>query len=163
MVGGTEEEARAKLDTLVSYVDDTNAQRTMTDRIGHDLSRYPLDGPIPDMPFPEEVQGYARMMLTDEYRKIHTLRDLYNLFAISRGYIVACGSPTQVADTMEKWFIGEGCDGFIVAPAHFPEALDDFVDGVIPVLQQRGLFRRDYSGSTLRDHLGIPMPANRYV
>ena len=163
VVGGTEEEARAKLDTLVSYVDDTIAQNTMADRIGHDFSGYPLDGPIPDMPFPEEVQGYARMMLTEEYRKNHTLRDLYNLFAISRGYIVACGSPEQVTDIMEEWFTGEGCDGFIVAPAHFPEALDDFVDGVIPVLQQRGLFRQDYSGPTLRDHLGIPKPANRYI
>lgn len=162
IVGSTEKEAREKLNTLAGYVDESAAFRTMTDRIGHDFSQYPLDGPIPELPMSEEVQGYARMMLTAEYRKNHTLRDLYNLFAISRGYIVSCGTPEQVADTMEEWFLTEGCDGFIIAPAHFPESLDDFVDAVVPVLQQRGLHRRDYSGSMLRDHLGLPEPVNRY-
>ena len=162
VVGTTEEEARDKLDKLVSYADDTSALRTMADRMGHDFSSYPLDGPIPDLPFPEEVQGYARMMLTEEYRKTHTLRDLYNLFAISRGYIVACGTAQQVADIMEEWFSTEACDGFIVAPAHFPQALDDFVDAVVPVLQERGSFRREYSGTTLRDHLGLPVPEYRH-
>lgn len=163
VVGGTEAEAKAKLDTLAGYVDESVGFRTMTDRIGHDFSSYPLDGPIPDLPLPSEVQGYARMMLTPEYRATHTLRDLYNNFAVSRGYLISCGTPEQIADTMEAWFAGGACDGFIVAPAHFPEALDDFTEGVLPVLRARGLFREAYSGTTLRDHLGLPVPANRYA
>ena len=163
VVGGTEAEAKAKLDTLASYVDESVGFRTMTDRIGHDFSSYPLDGPIPDLPLPAEVQGYARMMLTPEYRATHTLRDLYNNFAVSRGYLISCGTPEQIADTMEAWFIGGACDGFIVAPAHFPEALDDFTSGVLPVLRARGLFRSEYHGPTLRDHLGLPVPVNRYA
>ena len=163
VVGSTEEEAKDKLNTLAGYVDGTSALRTMTDRIGHDFSKYPLDGPIPDLPFHEQVQGYARMMLTDEYRAKHTLRDLYNQFAVSRGYLVACGTPEQVADTMGEWFSTSACDGFIVAPAHFPEALEDFTSAVVPLLRHRGLFRQEYSGSKLRDHLGIPEPRNRYV
>ena len=163
VVGGTEAEAKAKLATLASYVDESVGFRTMTDRIGHDFSRYPLDGPIPDLPPSAEVQGYARMMLTPEYRAKHTLRDLYNNFAVSRGYLISCGTPEQIADTMEEWFTGGACDGFVVAPAHFPEALDDFTSGVLPLLRARGLFREGYSGPTLRDHLGLPVARNRYA
>ena len=162
VVGGTEAEAKEKLDTLASYVDETVGFLTMTDRIGHDFSSFPIDGPIPDLPLSAEVQGYARMMLTPEYRATHTLRDLYNNFAVSRGYLIACGTGEQIADLMEGWFRGGACDGFVVAPAHFPEALDDFTRGVIPVLRERGLFRTEYGGPTLRDHLGLPVPANRY-
>ena len=163
VVGGTETEAKAKLTTLASYVDESVGFRTMTDRIGHDFSQYPLDGPIPDLPLSAEVQGYARMMLTPEYRAKHTLRDLYNNFAVSRGYLISCGTPEQIADTMEAWFAGGACDGFVVAPAHFPEALDDFTRNVLPVLRARGLFRTEYRGSTLRDHLGLPVPVNRHA
>ena len=163
VVGDTEDEAKAKLDTLASYVDESVGFRTMTDRIGADFSQHPLDGPIPDLPPSTEVQGYARMMLTPEYCANHTLRDLYNNFAVSRGYLISCGTAQQIADTMEEWFTGGACDGFVVAPAHFPEALDDFTRGVLPVLRERGLFRTEYSGPTLRDHLGLPVPANRHL
>ncbi len=163
VVGGTEAEAKAKLTTLAGYVDESVGFLTMTDRIGHDFSRFPLDGPIPELPLPAEVQGYARMMLTPEYRATHTLRDLYDHFAVSRGYLISCGTPEQIAGTMEAWFTGGACDGFIVAPAHFPEALDDFTRGVLPVLRARGLFRTEYRGPTLRDHLELPVPVNRYV
>lgn len=163
VVGGTEAEAKAKLATLARYVDESVGFRTMTDRIGYDFSQYPLDGPIPELPLSAEVQGYARMMLTPEYRARHTLRDLYDNFAVSRGYLISCGTPEQIADTMETWFSGGACDGFIVAPAHFPEALDDFTAGVLPVLRARGCFRTEYRGPTLRDHLGLPVPVNRHV
>ena len=163
VVANSDKEAEEKLNTLASYIDETSAFRTMTDRIGHDFSQYPLDGPIPEVPFPQHVQGYARMMLTEEYLATHTLRDLYNFFAISRGYIVACGTPERVADIMEEWFTTKACDGFIVAPAHFPASLDDFVDAVVALLQERGVFRREYAGSTLRDHLNLPVPKNRYA
>ena len=163
VIGRTEEEAQAKLAVLASYVDERSALKTMSDRIGHDLSPYPLDGPIPDLPQTTQIEGYRRMMLTADFRSKHTLRDLYNVFAVSRGYYIACGTPEQVADTMEAWFKTQACDGFIVVPAHFPEALDDFVDLVVPVLQERGLFRREYTGSTLREHFGLPEPRNRYA
>ena len=64
---------------------------------------------------------------------------------------------------MEAWFTSGACGGFIVAPAHFPEALDDFTRGVLPVLRARGLFRTEYRGSTLRDHLGLPVPVDRHA
>ena len=162
VVGRTEKEAQEKLEVLAGYVDEGSALKTMSERMGHDLSKYPLDGPVPDLPATGQIQGYTRMMLTEAYRESHTLRDLYNLFAVSRGYLIACGSAEQIADTMETWFRDAACDGFNLVPAHFPEGLDDFVDLVVPVLQQRGLFRREYSGRKLREHFGLPEPRNRY-
>ena len=64
---------------------------------------------------------------------------------------------------MAEWFSSPACDGFHLTPAHFPEALDDFVDGVVPVLQKRGLYRRDYEAETLRGHFRLPVPKNRYT
>lgn len=163
VVGGTEAEAKAKLEQLADYVDERSAMQTMSVRLGHDMSKYPLDGPVPDLPVSDQIQGYARMMLTSAYREKSKLRDLYNLFAVSRGYLIFCGTPEQIADSMTTWVESPACDGFNLTPAHFPEALDDLVDGVVPVLQNRGVFRRDYDSDTLRGHFGLPEPENRHT
>ena len=78
------------------------------------------------------------------------------------GKLVAKGTPAQIADMMEQWYVQEAADGFNVMPPTLPSGLDDFVALVIPELQRRGLFRTDYTGRTLRDHLGLPRPASRY-
>ena len=88
-------------------------------------------------------------------RENMTLRDLYNLTAAARGHWVLCGTPQRIADTLEEWFIERAADGFNILPAWFPGAFSDFVDRVVPELQRRGLFRRDYQGTTLRDHFGL--------
>jgi alkanesulfonate monooxygenase len=67
-----------------------------------------------------------------------------------------------IADTMEEWLVTEGSDGFNVMFPYLPQGLDDFVDKVVPELQRRGIFRKEYTGPTLRDHLGLPRPANRF-
>jgi len=72
------------------------------------------------------------------------------------------GTPAQVADRMEEWLESRACDGFNVMFPFVPEGLDDVVDRLVPELQRRGLFRRDYAGTTLRDHLGLARPANRF-
>jgi hypothetical protein len=64
---------------------------------------------------------------------------------------------------MEEWFVNEGCDGFNVLPPYLPGSLDDFVELVIPELQRRGIFRTEYTGTTLREHLGLPRPESRYL
>lgn len=73
------------------------------------------------------------------------------------------GTAKTVADTLEQWFVEQAADGFNIMPRFPPEDLDDFVDSVVLLLQQRGLFRREYSGTTLRDHLGLERPGNRYT
>jgi alkanesulfonate monooxygenase SsuD/methylene tetrahydromethanopterin reductase-like flavin-dependent oxidoreductase (luciferase family) len=88
-------------------------------------------------------------------RENMTLRDLYNLTAAARGHWVLCGTPARIADTLEEWFVAGAADGYNILPPYFPGAFDDFVDFVVPELQRRGLFRRDYEGTTLRDHFGL--------
>ena len=148
VLGGTEREARDKLEKLGRFVDDAAAMHIMSDRLGHDMSRYSLDAPIPELPRSKHIHGYSDVHIARARRAGHTLRDLYNLFAAARGHAVACGAPEQIADTMEEWFRSRACDGFVLLPAYFPAGLDEFVDEVVPILQARGLFRTEYEGST---------------
>ncbi|MGE3147873.1 MAG: LLM class flavin-dependent oxidoreductase [Pseudorhodoplanes sp.] len=163
IVGATEEEARQKLAGLMKYVDSSNALKVMSERFGHDMSQFPLDGPVPDLPPSDLVQSWARVLIAEAKRKNYTLRDLYNNMAVARGYVVACGTPKSIADMMEEWFKAGAADGFVVTPAYFPGAFEEFVNLVVPELQKRGLFRTEYQGATLRDHLGLPEPANRFA
>ena len=132
IVGRTDAHAREILDTLQSYVDSTEGLAMLSSRLGIDVSQYPLDGPMPDISLPDTSHGFARAMLSKAKRENMRLRDLYNLTAAARGHWVLCGSPTTIADTLEKWFVEGAADGFNVMPAYFPGAFDDFVDLVVP-------------------------------
>jgi alkanesulfonate monooxygenase len=78
------------------------------------------------------------------------------------GGLAFVGTPTIIADQMEEWLFTEACDGFNVLFPDLPAGLDDFVDRVVPELQRRGIFRREYEGKTLRENLGLPRPENRF-
>jgi FMN-dependent oxidoreductase (nitrilotriacetate monooxygenase family) len=158
VVGRTDKEAREKLSILQSFVDSRNGLQLLTDRLGFDMTQYDFDGPVPELPQTEFSQTFARVLLDKARRDGLTLRDLYNLNAAARGHWVLCGSPTTIADTLEHWFTERAADGFNVMPPWFHQNFDDFVDTVVPILQERGLFRRDYEGTTLRDHLGLGRP-----
>ena len=126
-----------------------------------DLSDLPLDEPIPESRLPKAANLHKAFF--DGIMKIireenPTLRQLYLRY--ERGRKTIKGTPVQVADVMEHWFTSGACDGFMMQFHTLPGGLDEFVAGVIPELQRRGLFRRDYEGATLRDHLGLPRPAN---
>ena len=92
-----------------------------------------------------------------------TLRELLHRLAGGRGHNVVHGTPVQIADTIETWFTQEAADGFNVMPPLYPQLLDAFTDKVVPILQERGLFRTEYAGSTLRDHYGLPRPESQYA
>jgi alkanesulfonate monooxygenase SsuD/methylene tetrahydromethanopterin reductase-like flavin-dependent oxidoreductase (luciferase family) len=81
--------------------------------------------------------------------------------AAARGHLLLIGSPVQIADVLERWLVAGAADGFNVMPPFFPAQFDAFVDLVVPILQERGLFRTDYAGVTLRDHLVLSRPARR--
>jgi FMN-dependent oxidoreductase (nitrilotriacetate monooxygenase family) len=162
VVGRTDKEARERLAELQGYVTGSNALQLLSDRLGQDITRYELDAPVPDIALPDSSHGFARVMLAKARREGLTLRELYDLVAAARGHWVLCGSPETIADTLQQWFNERAADGFNVMPPYFPEGFDDFVDLVIPILQERGLFRREYEGTTLRDHLGLPRPPSRF-
>src|ERR1700675_1812747 len=155
IIGSTDAEARDKLSLLQSWLTPTNALTLVTSRIGYDVSGFPLDGPVPAPPPGEGSHAFSRVLYETARCENMTLRDLYNLSAATRGHWVLCGTAKRIADTLEEWFVEEAADGFNVLPPYFPGALTDFVDLVVPELQARGLFRREYQGTTLRDHFGL--------
>jgi len=164
MIDETNEKAKEQLDQLQSWLTPTNALSLVSQRIGYDISGYPLDGPIPDFPEPtERGRAFSNTLLEMARREKMTLRDLYNVTAAARGHWVIYGTPQRIADIFEEWFTAELADGFIVMPAYFPGAFEDFVELVVPELQRRDLFRKNYSGSTLRDHLGLPPSPSKRI
>jgi FMN-dependent oxidoreductase (nitrilotriacetate monooxygenase family) len=162
IIDETNERAKEQLDRLQSWLTPTNALSLVSQRIGYDISGYLLDGPIPDFPEPtERGRAFSNTLLEMARREKMTLRDLYNVTAAARGHWVIYGTPQRIADIFEEWFTAELADGFIIMPAYFPGAFEDFVELVVPELQRRGLFRKDYSGPTLRDHLGLKPPPSK--
>lgn len=158
VIGGTEAEAKAKLAELQEMVNPATGLFLLQHLLGRDLSMYPLDEPLPDLPAHDGAQGRTEVILRTAREKNLTLRQLYQEVAVARGHNMICGTPEQVADEMEKWFLGGAADGFNLLPPCFPWGLDDFVDHVVPVLQRRGLYRTEYEGETLRENLGLPYP-----
>jgi N-acetyl-S-(2-succino)cysteine monooxygenase len=156
IVGKSEAAAREQLAKLQSWITPSNALTLVASRIGYDVSGHDLDAPVPPPPESEGGRTFHRVLYEMARREKMTLRDLYNLTAAARGHWVICGTPTGIADTLEEWFTTGAADGYNILPAHFPGAFADFVDHIVPELQRRGLFRRDYEGKTLRDHLGLP-------
>ncbi len=153
IVGETDAQAREILAKLQRWLTPTNAATLVASRIGYDVSGYPLDGPVPPPPPDLNSRTFPAVLYEMARREKMTLRDLYNLTAAARGHWVVCGTPHQIADTLEEWFEARAADGFNILPAWFPGAFDDFVDHIVPELQRRRLFRLEYSGRMLRDHL----------
>lgn len=158
IVGDSEKDARAKLGALCEQADPASALRVLSERLGHDLSSYDLDAPVPDLPPSGMMQGHAVTLSAMAKRDNLTLRELRDFTASAQGHRLLLGTPEQIADGLEEWFVGGAADGFNVMPPYFPGALTDFVDHVVPILQKRGLFRTEYEGTTLRQHLGLSRP-----
>jgi alkanesulfonate monooxygenase SsuD/methylene tetrahydromethanopterin reductase-like flavin-dependent oxidoreductase (luciferase family) len=131
---------------------------------GVDLSPYDFDGPLPEnLPMSQGSQSHFRYVTELARSKNLTMRQIAEVVAGARGKLVIKGTPAQIADFMEHWYCEEAADGFNIMPPTLPGGLDDFVEMVIPELQRRGLFRTEYTGRTLREHLGLPRPASRYA
>jgi FMN-dependent oxidoreductase (nitrilotriacetate monooxygenase family) len=163
IIGETDEKAKEQLSLLQSWmkVDETKALSVLMQRLHFDFAGhgYSLDSPVPEIPETERGQTFNKTLMSMARREKMTLRDLFNVAGAARGHWAVYGSPKRIADIFEEWFTGGMADGFVILPPHFPGGLADFVDLVVPELQRRGLFRKDYSGPTLRDHLGLKRPA----
>ena len=102
------------------------------------------------------LQGIRDRVLA--VKKNPTVRDFIQISGRGRVHNPIVGGPKEVADQLEQWFVERACDGFVLSATHVPGAYEDFVAFVVPELQRRGLFRKDYAGSTLRQNLGLPVP-----
>jgi len=163
ILGRTQAEADAQDRALQDLVPSALAVSYLSDFLQHDLSRYPLDGPLPALPETNGEVGRRQLILERARAPGATIRSLATEMVQNRGHLRVVGTPATVADFMAQWFTAGACDGFnILAPFH-PGGLAEFVDGVVPELQRRGLFRQEYEGRTLRDHLGLARPANGAV
>ena len=158
VIGRTEQEARDRIAELARLADPVAALKVLSDRLGHDLSGYTLDAPVPELPPSGMMQGHAIQLAAIARRQRMTLRELRDYAAVSSGHRVSYGTPEMIADDLQAWFRSGAADGFIIQVTHHPGPLDEFVDKVVPLLVARGLFRPDYAGHTLRDHLGLPRP-----
>ncbi|MBB3190702.1 LLM class flavin-dependent oxidoreductase [Halomonas cerina] len=161
-VASTEAEARARQRELDELLPTEDSLRQLGQFIGQDCRGWALDAPVPSLPPLSAFSGpkgrYATILRIIESEK-PTLRQLLGRLAAGGGHCTLVGTPEQVADEMQHWVEQGGADGFNLMPPSLPGSIEDFVDQVVPVLQARGLFRRDYVGHTLREHLGLARPA----
>jgi FMN-dependent oxidoreductase (nitrilotriacetate monooxygenase family) len=161
LVGETVEEAqakRAKLDSLVHYA---NAIGSLSIALGHDASKFDPDGPLPEIPESNASKSGRERAIALARRESLTVRQLAQRLGGYSG-LAMVGTPKTIADEMEEWLTTEGSDGFTIMFPYLPGGLDDFVERVVPELQRRGIFRREYEGKTLRENLGLKRPGNRF-
>jgi len=166
MIAATEAEAQRLAREVDDLSDPEVGRKRLSGRFGgHDFSHLPLDRPLSteDFPAPETVEAArsrTEVILNLVKRDKPTLRQLLGYLAGARGHFVAAGTPEQIADLIEDWFKGGAADGFNIMPPLLPAQLDVFGAEVIPILQRRGLFRREYAGTMLREHYGLSWPAS---
>ncbi|MBR0649762.1 LLM class flavin-dependent oxidoreductase [Roseomonas terrae] len=161
VIGDTVEEAKAKrahLDSLVHY---DSAIGSLSIALGVDARAFDPDGPLPPIPETEHSKSGRERAIALAQRDGLAVRQLAQRLGGYAGAAIV-GTPATIADTMEEWLETRACDGFNVMFPHVPAGLDEFVERVVPELQRRGLFRTEYEGTTLRDHLGLPRPENRF-
>ena len=164
VVAETEAQAREKHDQLQELIPDDVGVALLSSYLSiSDLGRYPLDGPLPELPESEGMKSRQALVIEQARRDGLSIRDLARYFAGARGHWRLVGTPAQVADELQARFEGGAADGFNVMPSWFPGELDAFARLVVPELQRRGLFRKDYEGRTLREHLGLKRPTREAV
>ncbi|MCS0503167.1 LLM class flavin-dependent oxidoreductase [Ancylobacter mangrovi] len=163
VLGESEAHAREKLQSWHDLVHPDVARIRIGQDLGNSLMDLPLDEPVPEDRIIEgagQHRAYAQEIVA-MVREGLTLREICRRYNRSRAFL--CGTPSQVADLMEEWIGAGACDGFMLSPLSLPACLEEFVAQVIPELQRRGLFRTEYEGRTLREHLGLKRPENRSV
>jgi FMN-dependent oxidoreductase (nitrilotriacetate monooxygenase family) len=161
VVGDTAEEARQKRALLDSLVHPDSGIASLSIALGCDASKFDLDGPLPEIPESNASKSGRERVIERARRDNLTVRQLAQI-AGSYGGLALVGTPEMIGDQMEEWLYSAACDGFNIMFPWVPGGLDDFVDRVVPELQRRHLFRREYEGKTLRENLGLPRPENRF-
>jgi alkanesulfonate monooxygenase len=161
VVGDTAEQAReirARLDAGVNY---ESAIASLSIMLGTDASKFDPDGPLPEIPETNASKSGRAGAIKLAQRENLTVKQLAQRYG-GYGGLAFVGTAASIADEMQIWLEQEGSDGFNIMFPYLPGGLDDFVNKVIPELQRRGIFRREYEGKTLRENLGLPRPTNQF-
>ncbi|MCJ2144421.1 LLM class flavin-dependent oxidoreductase [Methylobacterium sp. E-066] len=162
VVGRTEAEAQETFEALQARIHPVVGLALLSSTLGgFDLTGYPLDGPLPELPETNGPKSRQKLLIDLARRENLTIRELYLQIAGARGHWQLVGTAEQIVDRLEERFRKGGADGFNVMAPFLPGGLEDFIALVIPELRRRGLFRTDYEGRTLRENLGLPFPAHR--
>lgn len=163
VLGGTEAEALRRERELDELIRPEYARNELAKTLRVAPEDLPLDRQLPpDLPEEDEIEGAKSrytLIVGLARRERLTVRQLIGRLGGGRGHRTLAGTPEQVADALEAWFRAGAADGFNIMPAALPSGLGEFVDHVVPLLVRRGLFREDYTGRTLREHYGLPLPA----
>ncbi len=164
VVAETEALAKAKFESFQELVEPRVGVALLGRMLGNfDLSGYPLDGPLPELPLTDSGQRSRQKLLTElADQESLTLAQLGRRIAGGRGHYSLIGTPEQIADELQRWFEQGAADGFNVLVPHLPGGLEDVAQLLVPELQRRGLFRTEYEGTTLRENLGLQRPAYRF-
>jgi len=160
VLGGTEAEAQARNAELNELAGEQRRE-WLAWQISVDPDALEWDKPLPDWLLHTKeaasgAQGARDIVLNLARRERLTVRQL--LDRVITWHRLVVGSPEQLADAIAEWFLAGAVDGFNLMPDVEPSGAEAFVEHVVPILRRRGLFRREYDGSTLRDHLGLPRP-----
>jgi N-acetyl-S-(2-succino)cysteine monooxygenase len=163
IIGRTREEAVEKERYFQSLIHPDVGKELLSNALGGvDLSDVEIDKPLPDgIISPEDRQSSPRFSYL--FKEKLTVRQMYEKYGGARGQRTLVGTADDIADQMERWFVNRAVDGYLIQPPHLPAGLDEFIEHVIPRLQERGLFRTEYEGSTLRENLGLKRPASSYA
>ncbi|PHN49071.1 LLM class flavin-dependent oxidoreductase [Pseudomonas syringae] len=164
VVAETEALAKAKFESFQELVEPRVGVALLGRMLGNfDLSGYPLDGPLPELPLTDSGQRSRQKLLTELADQENlTVAQLGRRIAGGRGHYSLIGTPEQLADELQRWFEQGAADGFNVLVPHLPGGLEDVARLLVPELQRRGLFRTEYEGTTLRENLGLQRPAYRF-
>ena len=161
VVGDTLQQARDIRAQLDSLVHEDSAIASLSIALGHDVSGFDLDAPLPEVPQSNASQSSRERVLDLARHEQLTVRQLAQRLGGYAG-LAFVGTPDSIADEMQEWLQTEACDGFNIMFPYLPDGLTAFVERVVPELQRRGIFRRAYTGTTLREHLGLPRPGNQF-
>ncbi len=161
-VAKTEAEAIAKQRKLNGYISPEVGLSYLSNFTNSDLTGYDVDAPLPEYGAIEDKTNprirFNIIRDLAERENLKTIREVYERIAGARGHREIVGTPEQIVDQLEEWFLNDAADGFNIMPPHFPEGFNDIVELVIPELQRRGLFRTEYESNTLRGNLGLSVP-----
>ncbi|RDI63653.1 LLM class flavin-dependent oxidoreductase [Nocardia pseudobrasiliensis] len=165
-IADTPEQAHALEREFTDLISPDYALRQLSSLLGVDLTEHALDAPLPPLPPESEIEGgKSRFTLVKDLAEQEnlTVRQLIAKLGGGRGHRTFAGTPEQVADELQIWFEAGAADGFNIMPPYLPGGLEDFVDRVVPILQERGLFRTEYTEGTLRGHYGLAPVESRFA